>query len=182
MRRFIAFLGIVLFCCSSFSQEKAISIPELYLKHIPFSHEEKRISIPELFLKDVSFSDSIRKIVIESKCFSNLEKQENEKFYLLMDCKYEECKQNSIEISVLPMPKYKNSYTLFEYGYNKISGFFNISNVTILVSGNFPSKIFTKGPRHSLKIEITPPYYYDVPSWTFVYMKGFYYSLYDVSC
>lgn len=55
MKRLIIFLEVMLFYCYSFSQ--------------------KRIAIPELSLNNVSVSDSIRKILIESKCFKEFQKQ-----------------------------------------------------------------------------------------------------------
>lgn len=178
---------MMLFCCFLFSQQKVIKIPELenpklFWKEVHSSQQRRKIVIPKLLLKKTFISDSIKKIVVESNCFKNLEKIPNSNFYLLMHCKYEESKQNCIEISILPMPKYKKYYTLFDFGYNKINGFFDISNVHILVSDSIPSKLFKQGPKYSLKIEITPPYFYDVPSWTFLYTGDTIFLLYNYGC
>jgi len=167
MKRLIIFLEMVLFCCFSFSQRK--------------------IAIPELSFKDVSISDSIRKIVLESKCFENFKEQAHfygNKFYLSMDCAYNN-KEKCIKINIFPLPKYiKNKHAIYEIGddYDKINGFFYISNFLVMVSGYYPKKFFTIRQKHYFWMKIPLPYYYDVPSWVFIYMGNTFFLQCDQGC
>jgi hypothetical protein len=128
-------------------------MPSLYIHN----SQKEKIAMPELLLNSISVSDSIRKIVIESESFKQ---QSNKNPYILMSCK---SYPKYIEVTILPIAK-------DEIPYGRVNGFFRISNVYVIVSGYFPSKLFTKRNIYYFwkkRYEQLP--YGSGPSWRFLY-------------
>lgn len=100
-----------------------------------------------------------------------------------MDCIYSS-KEKEVKINIFPMPNYiKNKHLIYEINnYDKIKGFLYISNFLIIVSGYYPKNLFTKGQKHYFWTRIPLPYYYDVPSWIFIYMENTFFLLCDQGC